>query len=50
MTTSEESDYRVHIEHRLTRLEILVWVTCAASLTSTIGVRIFDSIYIWGHP
>ncbi len=39
-----ESDYRLHIEHRLTRLETLLYILMALSTASVFGVRIFDAI------
>lgn len=37
-------EYLRDIEHRLTRLEIMLYVSITTSLMSFVGIHIFDSI------
>jgi cell division protein FtsL len=39
-------EYLRDIEHRLTRLEIMLYITIATSAMSFIGVHVLDSIYL----
>lgn len=51
-TANELADYKLHTEARLTRLEILIWVSIGLSALGDAGIRFMDSWYLLGgwHP
>ena len=50
--TADLSEYKIHIERRLTRLEVLIWLTIGLSVVGDFGIRIIDNWYLLGglHP
>jgi hypothetical protein len=47
--TYEQARINRHVEHRLTRLEVLLWTLLVLSGLSFGGVRLLDSWYLL-HP